>query len=370
MFNIEALIIGAGPAGCAAAIQLAKAGLQVTILEREPFPRDRPGETLHPGIQPLMAQLGVEEELLSSGFVRHKGNWVQWDGELKFEAFGSDENGPWLGFQAWRADFDAMLLEKARELGVEVRQPCRVQQPITEDGRVVGVKTSDGPVHARFVVDAAGSNHWLAGRLSFPIERHSPNLIARYGYEPFSELPDDQLPAIVADQSGWTWYAKIRADLYHWTRLTLIEEPVDSGASHRNRRTEKCKRMRGADVTWRAVSKPAGLGYFIVGDAAAVLDPASSHGVLKSLMTGIMAAHVARKILDQPRQEAHFLDYYGCWVSEWFQHDLKKLKDFYRRLPRPPSWLSDRPRRAENLFVPPNLDHSLWEKSSNLGSLQ
>jgi len=286
-----------------------------------------------------MAQLGVGEELLSAGFTRHKGNWVQWDGERQFEMFGSDENGPWLGFQAWRADFDAMLLEKARALGVEVRQPCRVQQPIVESNRVVGVETSDGSLDARFVVDAAGSIHWLARRLSLPIERHSPNLIAQYGYELSSALPDDQLPAIIADHSGWTWYAKIRDDLYHWTRLTLIEKSVDSGASHSNGQTAKNKSMRGANVTWRAVSKPAGPGYFIVGDAAAVLDPASSHGVLKSLMTGIMAAHLARKILDQPQQEAHLLDSYGCWVNEWFQHDLKKLKDFYRRLPCPPSWL-------------------------------
>jgi flavin-dependent dehydrogenase len=51
-------------------------------------------------------------------------------------------------------------------------------------------------------------------------------------------------------------------------------------------------RRRGADVTWRIISPAAGPGFFLVGDAVAVLDPASSHGVLKALMTGMMAAHL------------------------------------------------------------------------------
>jgi flavin-dependent dehydrogenase len=84
---------------------------------------------------------------------------------------------------------------------------------------------------------------------------------------------------------------------------------------------------------------PAGPGYFLVGDAAAVLDPASSHGVLNALMSGMMAGHVITQILryghpEQPAQRA-----YCAWLRRWFAHDVKYLKALYRRLPNPPAWV-------------------------------
>ena len=93
IFNFPVVIIGSGPAGTAAAISLAQKGLAAVIIERESFPRHHPGETLHPGIEPLLRQLAVAEEVLSAGFLRHEGNWVQWEGEGRFVPFGADATG-------------------------------------------------------------------------------------------------------------------------------------------------------------------------------------------------------------------------------------------------------------------------------------
>src|SRR5205814_10635389 len=89
--TFDVIVVGAGPAGSAAAIQCATAGLNTLILEREAFPRDRPGETLQPGIQPVLEQLGIRD----LPFPRHAGHWVEWGGPARFERFGADERGPW-----------------------------------------------------------------------------------------------------------------------------------------------------------------------------------------------------------------------------------------------------------------------------------
>ena len=109
----DVVVVGAGPAGAAAAITSANAGLKVVILDRQAFPRDRPGETLHPGVERPLSDLGVLAAVSRAGFPRHEGIWVRWDGPLRLVRYGRDEAGPWLGLQAWRADFDAILLDHA-----------------------------------------------------------------------------------------------------------------------------------------------------------------------------------------------------------------------------------------------------------------
>lgn len=335
----EVVIIGSGPSGSAAAIWCAQIGLSVVIIEREQFPRERPGETLHPGIEPLLRQLGVAE-LLKGGFLRHEGNWIQWEGKKQFVPFGSDNTGVWQGFQLWRADFDAILLNRAKELGVKVLQPCRASQLIVSENRVIGVVTSEGPLRSSFVIDAAGGQHWLARELDLKIKSYSPRLIAYYGYAE-GECPiRDYVPAIVADKQGWTWTARIRPQLYQWTRLSFDNELIDRdwmpveffGLKPRGK-------TRGADVTWRAVTAPAGLGYFVAGDAAAVLDPASSHGVLKAIMSGIMAGYLITQIFNDGQLEYKAIHKYCQWIHNWFQHDIEKLKSLYAILPNPPNWI-------------------------------
>ncbi len=102
---------------------------------------------------------------------------------------------------------------------------------------------------------------------------------------------------------------------------------------------EPIKSMHGADVTWRRVLQPAGSGYFIVGDAAAVLDPASSHGVLKGIMSGMKAAHAIIRITKDYFPSEIVSKNYTEWITEWFLHDIHKLKKFYSQHPSQPTWL-------------------------------
>ncbi len=173
------VIIGGGPAGTSAAITCAAAGLPVTLLERAAFPRDAPGESLHPGVEPLFERLGVADAVRAAGFVRYLGITSAWDGPPRFMAFGEDAGGPWRGFQAWRAELDALLLARARALGVEVLQPRRALHPLYGARReVVGVETDAGALECRVLIDAAGGAHWLARHLGVAREEASPRLVA------------------------------------------------------------------------------------------------------------------------------------------------------------------------------------------------
>ena len=81
-------IIGAGPAGCSAGIMLAQAGFAVTIFESSAIPREHPGETLHPGIEPLLKTLGVADDVNAAGFLRFPGIRIAWQEDAEhFEAF-------------------------------------------------------------------------------------------------------------------------------------------------------------------------------------------------------------------------------------------------------------------------------------------
>jgi flavin-dependent dehydrogenase len=342
--EMDVVVVGGGPAGSAAALWCVRQGLRIVLLEREHFPRHRPGETLLPGVEPIFAQLGVAEAIAAAGFTRHPGTWVTWAGSRRFNPFGRDSGGSWYGFQAPREQLDRILLDAVKEADAIVRQPCRALRPLRDRGRVVGVATSDGPLFARWVIDAGGSAHWLARRLDIPLQFASPRLIARYGYVTGNCPERDEAPEIAADDTGWSWSARIAPGLYHWMRLSLVEhDPLRDRPPRAFAQLTPVSRTRGANVTWRIVSQPAGPGFVCVGDAAAVLDPASAHGVLKGLMSGMMAAHVITQVASGKASVVTATAAYSDWLREWFRADVRELRRMYQALPHPPPWVRERP---------------------------
>jgi flavin-dependent dehydrogenase len=341
---VDVVVGGGGPAGSAAALWCVRQGLRVVLLEREPFPRHRPGETLPPGVEPIFAQLGVAEAIAAAGFTRHRGIWVSWSGPRRFDPFGRDRGSSWYGFQAPREQLDRILLDAVSGPFAVVRQPSRALHPLCDRGRVIGVATSDGPLFARWVIDASGGAHWLARRLAIPLLFASPRLIARYGYVTGNCPERDEAPEIAADEMGWSWSARIAPGRYHWTRLSLSEhDPLRDRPPAELANLTPQGRTRGADVTWRIVAEPAAPGYLCVGDAAAVLDPASSHGVLKGLMSGMMAGHVIAQAESGTASIAAATEAYSAWLRDWFRADVSALRRMYQALPHPPPWVREPP---------------------------
>jgi flavin-dependent dehydrogenase len=332
--DTDVVVVGGGPAGAAAAITARASGLRVTLVERDLLPRDRPGEAVHPGIEPLLDRLLVLEPVASADFLRHEGQWIAWGGKAQhFVPFGCDKRGPWRGFQLWRPHFDAILLDAAVRAGVKLVRPCRELRPMINGDRIVGVITEHGAWRAPLVIDATGRQRWLARVLRLRCEQLGPRLIAWYGYVQGACPARDAAPAIISDDSGWTWTARVRPTLYQWVRLN-----ADGNAPSRDwlpkefRHLSRTRSPRGCDVTWSHVRPVAGAGYFLVGDAAFTLDPASSHGMLKALMSGMQAGQIAGDILSGAARSEYAAEVYDAWLAHWFRRDSAELKILYKDL--------------------------------------
>ena len=180
----KVIVVGSGPAGASAAVQLAKSKVDVTVIESVCFPRYCPGETLHPGIEPIFESLGVAEQVNSMGFLRFPGILVRQIGEnakTEFQPFGSDTTGPWMGYQIPREILDQILMNQAVRKGATIIQPCRAIQPIRAGERVIGVATDRGEFFSDWVVDATGRKNWLARHLKLGFEKRSNRKVVSYG---------------------------------------------------------------------------------------------------------------------------------------------------------------------------------------------
>jgi flavin-dependent dehydrogenase len=318
---LDLLILGAGPAGCVAAIQARRAGLSVLIVEAAGRARPVPGETLHPGIEPLFARLGLRDAVLAANFHRHHGIWIEWNEPRRFEAYGGDTDGPWLGFQADRGRLNEILLNAALELGTELKQSTTPEALLITPSGVKGIVANGSELRARWTADGTGRQAWLARQLSSATQRCSPPMLARFGWSDETHSDLDGQPCIKAEPHGWSWVAPLGGGRAAWVSLT-VSNPIES-----------CAMPIGTDVSWRIHRDCAGSGYFLLGDAAAVLDPLSSHGVLRATMSGMLCGHLAA--LHQRRQisERDVIDQYRSWLTQQFDADVSALSELYHRHP-------------------------------------
>lgn len=331
----DVLIVGAGSAGCAAAICAAGHGLSVALIERTGFPRDLPGEALHPDVESLFSELGVAEAVSSAGFIRFPGWILQRSGRRDFIPFAGP-SGLRFGYQAWRSELDSILLAHARRLGATVLQPAICGDVLLGDGRVAGLQVDSERLHSRYLVDASGGARWLSRKLRLPVDGFSPRLVARYGY-----FPGDGALGIIPEfrehACGWTWLARVRKDCCQCVQLSLapgadLPAPSLDGDA-------PGLRLRGADVTWRLVRESAGPGYFLCGDAAATLDPGSSSGVARALAAGLKAAGLIARVTTGKIDEAGAARKYREWLAREFTGQAAELVSRYRALEDPPEWL-------------------------------
>ena len=344
----DVLVVGAGPAGCAAAIRTATRGLRVAIVEKADFPRDLPGEALHPDADFLFAELGVTDAILDAGFIRNPG-WIRERASersfMPFEGAFDGRSGLRFGYQAWRSDLDSILLTQARGAGVTVAQPASSTKICLKGDRVTGLEVDGELWSCRHLVDASGGARWLSRTLRLRVKDFSPRLVARYAYlrgtgQAHSGI--GVIPEFREHAGGWTWLARVRKDCLQCVQLSLaahagrsLSPPPPFDALPRD------VRFRGADVTWRFVPECAGAGYYLCGDAAAVLDPAASSGVERALASGLKAADLIAEVENNRMDSVAAAAIYRKWCANQFVEHARQLASRYAELEEPPVWLDD-----------------------------
>src|SRR5437588_4175030 len=160
MSSPDVIVIGGGPAGSTVSTLLAQKGYRVQLFEREHFPRFHIGESLIPETYWVLQRLGMLDKMKQSHFVhKHSVQFINAAGKVSAPFYFHD-NKPHECSQTWqvsRSEFDTMMLDNAREHGVDVHQPARVLDVLFDGQRAIGVRVqnedgSTSEVRARVVV--------------------------------------------------------------------------------------------------------------------------------------------------------------------------------------------------------------------------
>jgi flavin-dependent dehydrogenase len=304
----DVAVVGAGPAGCVFATRMAQLGFAVCLVERARFPRPHLGESLSPGVMPMLASLGAAAAVEAAGFLRVSAVSTNWDGE---EAVRHDPGA--RGMLVDRGIFDAALLAGADAVGVRVLQPAQLRRRARAgDGWRLRVDAPTGSVDldATFLADATGRSARFGGSR----RAMGPRTFAIYGYWTGSHLPER--PRIEAGEREWYWGVPIPDGSYNTLvfvdgarvraepgrsledRLRALLEP--SALLRGVRGATLRARARAADATAYLDEECVSPRHIRIGDAALAIDPLSSSGVQKAVQTALSGAIVANTLLRRP----------------------------------------------------------------------
>jgi flavin-dependent dehydrogenase len=312
MLVSDICIIGAGPGGSTLAARMAEFGHRVCLIERARFPRAHLGESLSPGVLPLIEIIGARESVEAAGFLRVRDVRVQWDQGLRWRRDPRRE-----GLLVDRGRFDALLLDRARALGVEVLQPAMVRERWW-DGNAwhLRIQTGAGMVKSKtkFLADASGR----AAALPTRRRRTACRTLALYAYWRGRRLPAE--PRIEAGSDAWYWGVPLPDGSYNTLAFVDFENfrsapklPLAARFHEliaRSRLMEGCQdahlvsSIQAVDATPYVDETCVTPNSIKVGDAALALDALSSSGVQKAIQNALAGSVVVNTLLRKPDSTA------------------------------------------------------------------
>lgn len=293
----DAIVVGARCAGSPTAMLLARQGHRVLLLDRATFPSDTLSTLIiqPPGVAALR-RWGLLDRVAASGCPPLR-SWTLDFGDVTLSGTPRPVAGIDTAYTPRRSVLDTILLDAARDAGAEVREHVNVDELLTSDGRVTGIRChgEDGrsvTERARVVIGADGRTSHVAKWVGAPSYHEKPRM--QYGYYTFfRDLPVDGIEFII--RPGRAIGAIPTGDdltlvLFGWPIAELPELKSDVEANfwrtlelapafaERVRAATRVEPFVGGGV-WNYFRKPYGPGWALVGDAGYNKDPVVPKGI-------------------------------------------------------------------------------------------
>jgi flavin-dependent dehydrogenase len=306
-------ILGAGPAGSAAARLLTSWGHDVVVLARRVNAERALGESLPPSCVALLERIGITG-IGTSGAFRSTGNTVRWGNDERVEQFAAGLHG----YQVDRASFDAFLVREATGAGADVRLGANVTRVERDAATTVSFEQdgSPGTLRARWVIDCSGRTGVVA-RDGWRVADAAARTTAIVGvWERDDAWPtaDPTHTIVESTADGWAWSVPVSATRRY---VTLMVDPAITSVASREgleaSYVEQLSRTRSLGTLVRGARRVgavfardaspyhartyADTGALLAGDAASFVDPLSSYGIKKALASAWLASVCVHSIL-------------------------------------------------------------------------
>jgi FAD-dependent halogenase len=386
----DLVVIGAGPAGTTLAGLVKKYSPErrVILLEKAAGPRHHIGESLLPGLVPVLKELGVYEKIDAAGFPRKIGANYQWglNGDVwendfndvnvsEMMARGGIPEKIEYSWQVRRSRYDEILLEHARGLGVEIVRGAIAEAPLEgAEGRIEGVRARIGAetveFRADFTADCSGQSGFLSRFRRVRDYNAGLKNVAGYSYwrgaewkYKYSGHPDKTKIFVCSVPEGWFWYIPIDDGVVSIGLVTGVDRLKAEGGDLRalyDRALASCpeiqpllaraERLTGFDGTaeeffthsdWSYLNVAAsGPGWLAAGDAAVFVDPILSSGVTLAHLSSHRAAYALLAHWGEPSEDYRRLVWedYGRSCRESAAQFLALAMFWYGRDRHAASW--------------------------------